>query len=65
MAQKPHRTHVHLNSSKIRSVHLVFRRFPGGGLGGGGSGSLLNDAQGKTYGQALMLLEVSIPEEIL
>mgnify|MGYP001010781299 FL=1 len=34
-------------------------------LGGGGSDTLINDAQGKTYGQALMLLEVSIPEEVL
>ena len=34
-------------------------------LGGGGSDTLINDAQGKTYGQALMLLEISIPEEIL
>ena len=34
-------------------------------LGGGGSDTLINDAQGKTYGQALMLLEVSVPEEIL
>ena len=34
-------------------------------LGGGGSDTLINDAQGKTYGQALMLLEVNIPEKIL
>ena len=34
-------------------------------LGGGGSDTLINDAQGKTYGQALMLLEVNIPENFL
>ena len=34
-------------------------------LGGGGSDTLINDAQGKTYGQALMYLQVEIPEEIL
>ena len=34
-------------------------------LGGGGSDTLINDAQGKTYGQALMLLEVNIPEKFL
>ena len=34
-------------------------------LGGGGSDTLINDAQGKTYGQALMLLEVNVPENIL
>ena len=34
-------------------------------LGGGGSDTLINDAQGKTYGQALMLLEVNIPEKYL
>jgi hypothetical protein len=34
-------------------------------LGGGGSDTLINDAQGKTYGQALMLLEVNIPKKFL
>ena len=33
-------------------------------LGGGGSESLLNDAQGKTHGQALAMMEIEIPEEI-
>ena len=31
-------------------------------LGGGGSESLLIDAQGKTYGQALLLMEVELPD---
>jgi hypothetical protein len=34
----------------------------GDSLGGGGSESLLNDAQGKTHGQALLLMEVDLPE---
>ena len=34
-------------------------------LDGGGSESLFNDAQGKTHGQALLKMEVSIPENIL
>ena len=33
-------------------------------LGGGGSESLLNDAQGKTHGQALLLMEVELPDEL-
>ena len=31
-------------------------------LGGGGSESLNNDAQGKTYGQALLMMEVDIKD---
>lgn len=33
-------------------------------LGGGGSESLKNDAQGKTHGQALLLMEVEVPDEL-
>ena len=33
-------------------------------LGGGGSESLLNDSQGKTHGQALLLMEVDIPDKL-
>ena len=33
-------------------------------LGGGGSETLQNDAQGKTYAQLLLMMEVSIPENI-
>jgi len=33
-------------------------------LGGGGSETLRNDAQGKTYGQAILLMEIDIPEKI-
>ena len=33
-------------------------------LGGGGSETLFNDAQGKTYGQALLMMEVDLPDEL-
>ena len=32
-------------------------------LGGGGSESLLNDAQGKTHGQAMLRLELEVPDD--
>jgi len=34
-------------------------------LGGGGSASLLTDAQGKTHGLALLRMEIDVPEEVL
>ena len=34
-------------------------------LGGGGTASLLTDAQGKTHGQGLLLLEIDMPDELL
>lgn len=34
-------------------------------LGGGGTASLLTDAQGKTHGQGLLELELDVPEELL
>ena len=34
----------------------------GDSLGGGGSESLLNDAQGKTHGQALLKMEIDLPD---
>jgi len=36
----------------------------GDSLGGGGSESLINDAQGKTHGQALLIMEVDIPDNL-
>ena len=33
-------------------------------LGGGGSESLLNDAQGKTHGQALLIMEIDLPDDL-
>ena len=33
-------------------------------LGGGGSETLINDAQGKTHGQAALLLELDLPQKL-
>ena len=32
--------------------------------GGGGSESLLNDAQGKTHGQTMLIMEVDLPDHL-
>jgi hypothetical protein len=34
-------------------------------LGGGGTASLLTDAQGKTHGQGLLRMEIDVPAELL
>jgi hypothetical protein len=34
-------------------------------LGGGGTESLITDAQGKTHGQGLLMMEIDIPDELL
>lgn len=34
-------------------------------LGGGGTASLLTDAQGKTHGQGMLQLEIDVPDELL
>jgi len=34
-------------------------------LGGGGTASLVTDAQGKTHGQGLLALEVDVPDELV
>lgn len=34
-------------------------------LGGGGTESLLTDAQGKTHGQGLLMMEVEVPDELM
>lgn len=36
-----------------------------GSLGGGGTESLQIDAQGKTHGQGMLLMEVEVPEDLL
>lgn len=36
-----------------------------GALGGGGTLSLMTDAQGKVYSTALLRLEMDVPEEVL
>ena len=42
----------------LRALNFIL----GDSLGGGGSQSLINDAQGKTHGQALLLLEIDLPD---
>ena len=37
----------------------------GDSLGGGGSASILTDAQGKTHGLALLRLELDVPDAVL
>lgn len=37
----------------------------GDSLGGGGSETLINDAQGKTHGQAMLKLKVDIPNNLI
>lgn len=34
-------------------------------LGGGGTESLKNDAQGKTHGQGLLQMEIEVPEDLV
>lgn len=34
-------------------------------LGGGGTESLITDAQGKTHGQGLLTMEIEVPDELL
>jgi hypothetical protein len=34
-------------------------------LGGGGTASLITDAQGKTHGQALLAMTVDVPDELV
>ncbi len=34
-------------------------------LGGGGTQSLISDAQGKTHGQGLLTMEIEVPDELL
>jgi len=36
-----------------------------GALGGGGTKSLMNDAQGKTFAAAVLRMELDIPDEIV
>tara|TARA_Y100001970_G_scaffold234227_1_gene292429 strand:+ start:21 stop:398 length:378 start_codon:yes stop_codon:yes gene_type:complete len=59
----------HLNGIAVKEVVryelpnlLALNFIIKGSLEGGGSDSLLHDAQGKTHGQLLLLLELDVPE---
>jgi hypothetical protein len=43
----------------IRALNFILHD----SLGGGGSASLRTDAQGKTHGMALLLMEVEVPDD--
>jgi hypothetical protein len=44
---------------------LAFNFILHASLGGGGTASLLSDAQGKTHGQALLRCVVDVPDDLL
>lgn len=52
---------VRYEAPNLRALNFIL----GGSLGGGGSESLLTDAQGKTHAQALLRLVVDIPQAVL
>ena len=45
----------------INSLNFIL----GDSLGGGGSETLINDAQGKTHGQAMLKLKIDVPSDLL
>ena len=48
-------------ATNLRALNFILHD----SLGGGGSASLLTDAQGKTHAQALLRSVVEVPDEIL
>jgi len=52
---------VRWEAPNLRALNFIL----GGSLGGGGSESLLTDAQGKTHAQALLRLVIDIPQAVL
>jgi hypothetical protein len=52
---------IRYEADNLRALNFILTD----SLGGGGSASLRTDAQGKTHGLALLLLELDVPEEIL
>ena len=43
---------------------LALNYILGDSLGGGGSESLLNDAQGKTHAQKLLAMKIKVPDDL-
>jgi len=52
---------VRFEADNLRALNFLLED----SLGGGGSASILTDAQGKTHGLALLRLELEVPEEVL
>jgi len=50
---------VRYEMSNLRCLNFILHD----SLGGGGSESLKNDAQGKTHGQAMLLMEIDVPDD--
>ncbi|MCF7840769.1 MAG: hypothetical protein K9N22_08330 [Candidatus Marinimicrobia bacterium] len=66
----PDRVKAHMQSIVAGEVKLyelpnlkALNFILGDSLGGGGSESLQNDAQGKTHGQAMLLMELDVPDD--
>lgn len=66
----PQRVKAHMRSivkGEVRRFELpnllALNFILGDSLGGGGSESLQNDAQGKTHGQAMLLMELDVPDD--
>ena len=51
---------IRFHLDNINSLNFILHD----SLGGGGSESLLNDAQGKTYGQAILMIDIEIPNKL-
>ena len=48
-------------AANMRALNFLL----GDSLGGGGSASILTDAQGKTHGLGLLRMEMDVPESVL
>jgi hypothetical protein len=45
----------------IRALNFILHD----SLGGGGTETLITDAQGKTHGQGLLMMEIEVPDELV
>lgn len=45
--------------SNLRALNFILHD----SLGGGGTESVITDAQGKTHGQGLLMMEIEVPED--
>ncbi len=52
---------VRYNLPNINSLNFILNDC----LEGGGSETLINDAQGKTFGQSLSMIDLEIPDDII
>lgn len=52
---------VRYEADNLRALNFILTD----SLGGGGSASILTDAQGKTHGLALLRMELDVPDDVL